>query len=128
MNANRFLTDAEKEKVENAIAEAEKATSAELVCAVATESGRYDRAESIVGLLFSLLALGVAEILHAQVFVSEGSWSSQGGIAIGWQVLAVVIGFIVGSGLATYWFPLRKIFVGQKEIEEELDGFRQRVC
>jgi uncharacterized membrane protein len=57
MNANTFLTASQRKELEAKIQEVETRTSAEIVCAVATESGRYDRAESLVGLLAALLAL-----------------------------------------------------------------------
>jgi putative membrane protein len=120
MNAEHFLSKEERESVENAVAEAEKKTSAEIVCAVATESGRYDRAESIVGLAVGLIFLSMANAVIPGMSLTEGSWTVQQGIPLGWQALMLVMGFIAGSGLATYWHPLRRMFVSEQEIEEEV--------
>ena len=60
LNATRFLTTAEQQQVEAAVREAEAQTSAEIVVVVATESGRYDRAESIVGLIGAVLGVGAS--------------------------------------------------------------------
>ena len=57
LNATTYLSQDEQQQVEAAIRDAEQHTSAEMVAVIATESGRYDRAESIVGLLGSVLGL-----------------------------------------------------------------------
>ena len=120
MNAKTFLDKSEKEKIEREIAEAEKITSAEIVCAVATESGRYDRAESLVGLIMGLIGLGVAELVNSRIFAAEGYWGIKQGTTFGWQVFALVLGFVIGSGLATYCHPIRRLFTVDQEMEEDV--------
>lgn len=121
MNANEFLTGPEREQVERAAADAEKHTAAEIVCAVATESGRYDRAESLVGLLFALVGLTLAHAYARGFFADPGSWGQQGGIGLGWQSLVVVVGFVAGSISGSYCPFLRGLFVRRREMEEETD-------
>ena len=120
MNAGKFLTKDDIETIEKQIAEAEKLTSAEIVCALATESGRYDRSESIIGLILGVAGLGVAEVFNNRVFTAEGYWGIRQGITIGWQVLAVTLGFVAGSGIATYFHPIRKLVTANREMEEEV--------
>jgi uncharacterized membrane protein len=117
MIAKAFLTEADRAAVEAAIAEAESRTGAEIVCAVATESGRYDRAEAIVGLVASLLGLGVVE-LAAAALAPAGAWE---GVrpALWLQSLAVVGGWIGGTVLASYCHPLRRLFCSRAEMEAE---------
>jgi putative membrane protein len=119
MNATHFVTESERAVIEQAAAEAEKCTSAEIVCAVATESGRYDRAESIVGLCGALVALAVAALLNDAPAGLPGSWSIERGLSLGWQCFAVVAGFVLGSIAASYFHPLRNFFTMAREMEEE---------
>lgn len=119
MNANTVLTDAERQRIEQAIAEAERHTSAEIVCTVATESGRYDRAESLVGLAGALLGLSLAHAAHAWTTAATGNWTASA-LPLGWQALAVVLGFIAGSVLASYVHPLRRLLVSERELDQEV--------
>ena len=50
IKATRLITDADRQRINAAIADAELHTSAEIVPVVASASGRYDRAEDIAGL------------------------------------------------------------------------------
>jgi putative membrane protein len=118
MNANHFITEEGRKRVEEAIAEAEKRTSAEIVCAVATESGRYDRAESIAGLAGSLIGLVMAHA-YSGASVDSGSWVYDGGLSLAWQLAAVAAGFVAGTLLASVWHGLRRLLVGEREVEDE---------
>jgi putative membrane protein len=120
MHAQRVLKPSDLDRIAVAIAEAEKKTSAEIVCAVATESGRYDRAESIVGLLFSLLGLGVAHAVAHGFILGPGEWSGTHGVGLAWQCLAVSLGFLIGSVAASYIHPLRALFVSRAEAVDEV--------
>ena len=55
--ASQIFNDQERKRVDDAVAQAEKRTSAEIVPVVATSSGRYDRAEDIVGLFVGLIVV-----------------------------------------------------------------------
>lgn len=125
MRATKFLTEAEKQQVEAALAEAERRTSAQIVCAVATGSGRYDRAESCVGLAAALLALCLAEVLAAWL-APDASWEHHRP-ALWLQCLAVGLGFAIGSVVASYWHGLRNLFVPASEIEAETQRAAARV-
>jgi putative membrane protein len=96
------------------IASLETGTDAELVCAVAGESGRYDRAESICGLLGALLAfltLGKLESLDA--------WQGGASFSLGAQTIALVAGFVGGTVLASHWHGLRRLFTSSAEMAAE---------
>jgi putative membrane protein len=121
MKATTFLTRREQADVELAIADAEGHTSAELVCALATESGRYDRAESIVGLVAALIALAVAHVAGVGLSLQPGSWEEGTGVALGWQVLAVVLGFVAGAVASSLWQPLRRLATAEGEMLEEVE-------
>ncbi|MEW5740568.1 MAG: hypothetical protein AB1938_16690 [Myxococcota bacterium] len=115
MNANDFLAD--KKRVEDAIAHLEQKTSAEVVCVVATESGRYDRAESTVGLALGLAGLAIADSAWAAMG-PPGSWA--GPVPLLVQALGVVVGFVAGVLLASYVHPLRSVLVSRREQDEEV--------
>jgi uncharacterized membrane protein len=119
MNARYFLSTSEQEQIAQAIGAAEKQTSAEVFCAVATESGRYDRAESIVGLCAALLGLGVAHAFRGGLLLGQGEWSDGAGVALGWQCLAVVVGFVIGTFTASHVHPFRRLFVAGAEMDDE---------
>lgn len=119
ITAQEFLSESGKVAVREAIAAAEECTSAEIVCAVATESGRYDRAESMVGLGTGIILMSVVYALGLGMPPAEsGSWGA-GGAALGWLSAAMVAGFILGSVLASYCHALRRLFVGAAEMDEE---------
>ena len=114
-NAKNILSPSEHDRVQARIARLETHTDSEVVCAVATESGRYDRAESLCGLTTALVAL-----LSVEKFLSMGAWERSSGLSLGAQTLTIVLGFTTGSVLASYWHGLRRLFTGAREIDAEL--------
>ena len=103
--ATRYLNPGEIQELETAIASVEQETSAEIVCAVATESGRYDRPEAMVGILFavvSLLLFNLAVPYGGTKVETPAAGEERGGVAVGWtdveslhvsvQVLSLVLG------------------------------------
>jgi len=111
-NAKKLFTKANLEQLHQRITDLEKRTDAEVVCAVATESDRYDRAECICGLLLGLLAL-----ITGSKIAATGTWDATGTIPVGMQVALMVGGFIGGTVLASYWHPLRRLFVSDRHRE-----------
>lgn len=120
MHARRALKPVDEERIGFAIGEAEKQTSAEILCAVATESGRYDRAESIVGLVGALAGLAAAHASAHGFVLGAGEWAGAYGVGLAWQCLAAAVGFVVGAVLASYVHPLRAMFVSASEMEDEV--------
>ena len=119
MNADKLMGEDGRLKVRETIAGVEEKTTAEIVCALATESGRYDRGESLAGLFVG----GVAGLLaHAgRLYLQpEGSWGELPALDPLWQVLIVLGGFIVGILLASFFPRLRGLFVLDREEEEEV--------
>jgi putative membrane protein len=118
MDARGFLDDAGAKLVAGAVERAEKRTAAEVVCAVATESGRYDRAEAVAGLVFGLIGLAAADAAWS-AWSGPGSWG--GATPIAAQAAGVVLGFVVGSIVATHSLTLRRALVGRREMVEETE-------
>ena len=124
IRSNTFLTAEEQQQVTSTIAALEKETSAELVCAISTESARYDRAESTVGLIAAVVFLAAANVLWvALTDRSDGpdGWSTALGLPFMFQLIAVVIGFISGSVAASYYHLLRRPLVIQKQRDAEVN-------
>ncbi len=114
-----MLDSESRQAVESAVADAEKRTAAEIVCAVATESGRYDRAEAVGGLSFSLLGLAAAHVVFTAVAARGGSWDAVPSAPLWLNCFAVAAGFVVGNLLFGRFHGLRALFVSAGEMEQE---------
>lgn len=114
-NANKVMSEQELNDLSCRIASLEERTDAEVVCAVATESGRYDRAESVCGLFLGVLALIIAQMVHA-----KNHWDVAEALPIGWQVFGIALGFVAGSMLSSYWHGLRGLLVSRAETKSEV--------
>jgi len=121
--ASEFFSEEDKKVIEKAVAEAERATSGEIVPVVATVSGRYDRAEDIFGVLVAVLALVLAWVFFQDVAPAGGEWTH--GLApilsLPIVVAIVVFGFIAGAALATIAPALRLPFIPKREMAEEVE-------
>ena len=115
INAQKVFNDTERERVVARIASLEERTDAEVVCGVATESARYDRAESMSGLLFALLALA-----FGGSHIPWEGWGEPVGSSFVWQAVLVVAGFVSGSVLTSYYHPLRRLFVLKRDMAVEV--------
>jgi putative membrane protein len=124
-DARNFLSAEDQNLVVLAIEQTERATQTEVVIAIATESGRYDRAEGIAGLATALLFLNLAPII-ATVFRHEGDWNPPT-LGLAYQSVAVVLGYLVGNILASSSCSFRRLFTLKSEMEEELQRGAQAV-
>lgn len=118
--ASQFFTDYEKQRIEQAVAEAEAKTAAEIVPAVATASGRYDRAEDVIGLWSGAILMCItwaAGRSGAEGAHWGAAWTR---FELPLLVLALVAGFIVGSFLAARVQWLRRIFTPRAEMRDEV--------
>lgn len=121
--AVEFFTPAEREKINQAVAEAEKRTVGEIVPVLTTASGRYDRAEDIGGLLLGLgLFVGLWTALQ-RILPVEGDWTHGQRLQLDlpWLVLIVIGGFVVGIGVVSRVGWLRRLFVSQREMRREVE-------
>lgn len=116
VDARKLFTDAEKQQVTERLRQAESTTTAEIVCAVASESGRYDRAEGILGIFVALLFLAGLHAWHAG---GPGSWGAATPLSLRLEMLVLCLGYIGGNLLGSYLPQLRTRLVGQLEMGEE---------
>ena len=118
--ASALFSPADRETIAAAIAEAERATAGEIVPVVATASGRYERAEDLVGVIIASLALVLAWWLWP---ASEAAWAGapSSGPGIVALLLIVWLGFVVGAVAATYLPALRLPLIARQEMLEEVE-------
>ncbi len=118
-----------RQRMAQAIGEAEAQTSAEIVPVAASASGRYDRAEDIVGLWFGGGALAVAWWLYPlPKDTAPGDWSAAAPV---WQLIvllaALVFGFVVGAAVGSRVGWLRRLFTHRAEMHEEVFGRARQI-
>lgn len=73
-DATTWLTEEERTAVSDAVIDAERGTSAEIVPAVASESSDYPQVASLLGFLGSLLMLSIAWMLTEGQGSQDGQW------------------------------------------------------
>lgn len=126
--ASDLFSEQNREQVEQAVIEAESKTSCEIVPVVATSSGRYDRAEDIIGLWLAVLASGAVWILFPQPVNDSGSWATTPPyVGLLTMFVAVIVAFIVGALLGSRIGWLRRLFTPRRQMQEEVAA-RAREC
>ena len=100
-----------------------KKTSSEIVPVVSTSSGRYDRAEDIVGLFLGLVI--VAVIWWQLPSPSEQDTGAWDGTHREMEILllffSMIVGFIVGASIASRISWLRRLFTPRRQMKEEVE-------
>lgn len=119
--ASTFLTAEQRRRVEAAIADAEQRTSAEMIVAIASRSGPYERAEDTAGLLFATLGVAAAWLLW-QRLAPPGEWESEPGVAVGLAPIlaAFLLWWLIGAALATRFPALAAPFITRHRREAEV--------
>jgi len=118
--ASAIFDETHRQTVNEAVRDAESRTSAEIVPAVATASGRYDRAEDMVGLIVGIGAMVVLWLLFQDV--REPAWTGPAPtVPLGALVLVLVGGFALGAAAATRIDWLRRPLVPPAEIAVEVE-------
>lgn len=120
--ASKMFSEADRERVRQAVVDAETRTSAEIVPVVASSSGRYDRGEDICGLWLGLLAMLAVWALLPRGVGDSGAWGPAPWTEAGSLAAAVVVGFLAGAVLATRIGALKRLFTSRGEMREEVDS------
>ena len=127
-NAREFLSEHEKTRIVQAVAEAESKTDAEIVPAIATASGRYDRAEDIVGLWVGGVAMAIVWGLLQLQDSGDAQWGTTWNrFELPLLLVTLVLGFVVGAFSATHIGWLRRVFTPGKEMREEVRNAASKV-
>ena len=121
--ASKLFTDRDKERIEQAVADAESKTSAEIVPAVASESGRYDRAEDIAGVWLSIIVMALTWVVVQTQSADTAQWGSTWTrFELPFLILAVIVGYALGMFVATFSWTLRRLFTPKKHMTAEVEA------
>lgn len=112
--ADKFLGEQDKEKIENAVKEAEKHTSGEIVPMIVSRSYHYPVSDILGGFVFAFpLSLILTYFM--------GGWFWIGNYNL-WLFLGIItILFILFHQIIKRTYCLKRLFVSQKEMEEEVE-------
>lgn len=125
---SEVFSEADRERVNQAVREAESSTSAEILPVVARSSGRYDRPEDIVGLWFAALSIIIVWLVFPKPSVEAGNWDSPASV---WQLVALLAGalagFVVGAFVGGRVNWLRRLFTPGTQMREEVYGRARQV-
>jgi putative membrane protein len=121
--ASDLFNEEQRKQVEKAVVEAEAKTSCEVVPVVATASGRYDRAEDMIGLWLAVFAAITVWLIFPRQSNESGSWDGMPFyVGLLTMVTGVVVAFIVGvlAGSRIGW--LRRLFTPRNQMLEEVSA------
>ncbi|GAB5535720.1 MAG: hypothetical protein Rubg2KO_19690 [Rubricoccaceae bacterium] len=111
--ADPLFTDAERDAIRAAVAEAETRTSGEIVPYVVRRSGTYQvavwRAASFAALLVAAISLSVA-------WMYDG-WGLSWMYSAGWMAAAMTLGGVIGALLASRLDPIRRQLAGADRLD-----------
>ena len=119
--ATNLFSEAQRQQIEQAVVDAEAKTACEIVPVVATASGRYDRAEDIIGVWLAILAAITVWVMFPRAADETGNW---GGTPLYVGLLVLVVGmvvvFIVGAWAGSQIGWLRRLFTPREQMREEV--------
>jgi putative membrane protein len=120
MIANAIFNDEQRSEIERTVTKVETKTACEIVPVVASSSGRYDRAEDIVGFWFSLSTAVTFWFVFPSTLPEVGSWSGPAYWSLLMLIAGMVAAFVAGVLLASKVNWLRKLFTPRKQMEDEV--------
>ncbi|NMB75504.1 MAG: hypothetical protein GYA21_10300 [Myxococcales bacterium] len=127
--ASEVISEPDRASLRDAIQDAERSTSGELVCVLATQSGDYDRAEDLMGLWLGVGLLAAAWWLMSAA--PTGEWGPAE-LRVTWVELLFGLGllfggFVLGAALAARVGWLRRLLTTEAQMEAEVVRAADRV-
>jgi putative membrane protein len=110
----KFLSDQDREKIKDAVKEAEKHTSGEIVPMVVSRSYHYPMANVIGGFVFSFPLS-----LLLTYFVGGWLWIGNFNLWLFLGIIAVL--FIIFHEIVKRYNRLKRFFISDREIDEEVE-------
>ena len=128
LKPDKLLTEADVRHVNEVASYARAQSNVDIVPVVAGSSGKYDRAEDMVGLWAAALGLALLWLLFSRV-VGRETLGQTGASGIGLlPILAIVIiGFLGGTLLATQIGWLRRLFIPPSQLDEAAEAHARYV-
>ena len=123
-SASKLFNESDRRRINERVQEAEALTSVEIVPVVATSSGRYDRAEDLIGLWTGICLAGcVLMIWPAPSALPEsGTWAPTSAWLYPLRlVVAVIIGFMLGAVAGSRIGWLRRLFTPGCQMVDEVN-------
>ena len=125
-SASKLFTEADHQRVTEAVLRAESQTAAEIIPVVASDSGRYDRAEDIFGLWCGLAALCAAWGWAQGIEQSEWGVPTLK-LGLPWVVGLIIGGWLLGAVIAHHSSLLRRLFTPRSEQRAEVERTAREV-
>ena len=120
-NLHRRISDEDHTAISQAITAAEWRSGCEIVPVLASSSGRYDRGDDIVGLIFALTVFGLCwTLVSASGADATGLWTEDAPFGLGAIIAIIIGGFAIGAFLATRFSALKTLFVSRQEMTQEV--------
>lgn len=112
--AKRFLTDADRKEITDAVKKAEQVTSGEIVPMIVSASYHYPMADVIGGVVFALpISLILTYFIGGWLWIgTENMWLFLG---------TVTILFIIFQQVVKNVLWVKRLFISKREIEEEVE-------
>lgn len=124
-----FFSEEEEKQINEAVKDAEKTTSAEIVPVLTDASGGYDRAEDLFGLVIALLCTAVLWVLFQDIDRSA-AWTTENNPSLVYNlayVLLTVAGiFVLGAALASKIWFVRHLFAPRSLMKKNVARGAQR--
>jgi putative membrane protein len=123
LSAARCFSEADRKRINECVGAAESKTSAEIVPIVATSSGRYDRAEDLVGLWCGVVLMILTAVFWPAPAVSmeSGSWDKDPTLLqAGKSIIAMLVGFMLGVAAGSRISSIRRMLTPSKQMREEV--------
>jgi len=119
--ASQLYNKEQQSAINNAVSSVEAKCAVEIVPAVATASGRYDRAEDLAGVCLSLILFIAVWLLFQRNDHTAGGWDGlRIAVQLPWLVGTLAVGFIAGTLIATRVAWLRRLFTSRKQMRDEV--------
>jgi putative membrane protein len=106
--ADKFLSESDKEKIRNAVKEAEKITSGEIVPMIVSTSYTYPLSNFIGGFTFAI----IIALLSVLIFKNENLW---------FFLSVFMPALIIMYGIIKYILPIKRLFISHHEINAEVE-------
>ncbi|QDV25237.1 TPM domain-containing protein [Aureliella helgolandensis] len=126
--ASDLFTEEQRKQVEKAVVEAEAKTSCEVVPVVATASGRYDRAEDMIGLWLAVFAAITVWVILPRQANESGNWDGAPFyIGLLAMLAGIMVAFIAGAIAGNRIAWLRRLFTPRNQMREEVSARARQI-